>query len=181
MTTQHRPQTIQEMADLLGRYRFVELELFAIAGQGVLRSSEPGLAVKLSGASHAHAYRAELIERRLLVSDGLAHAADSTRAPSTDHQALFASLGQLPGEELALMLVLAWYPAMLSAYQERLASCDRVSEGPIRLMLSRVIFDLEATIAELSKVCNSPHLASEVVLTKGHIIGVGGPFGTPSL
>lgn len=181
MTTQRLPQSIQQMAELLGRFCYVELALFAITGQGVLRSGEPAVAVQLSAASNAHAYRAELFKRRLLVSDGLEHAAQSTRIPSADHEILFASLQQLSGEQLAATLAFAWYPAMLNAYQERLASCDQASEGPVRLVLSRAIFDLEATIAELSKVCQSSKFASAVAVTLGRIVEVGGPFGTPSL
>ncbi len=178
MNAQSRPQTIQEMADLLGRYRYVELAFFAIAGRGVLRSSEAALAVHLSHASHAHAYRAELIERRLLVSDGLEHAPESTRAPSTEHERLFESYDQLSAKELAAVLALAWYPAMLDAYRSRLVNCDRASEGPIRLMLSRVIFDLEATMMILAGAFDHSPFASQMDGVRGAIAGVGGAFGT---
>ena len=181
MTTRNRPQTIQEMADLLGRYRYVELVLFAITGRGVLRSGEAALAVQLSAVSHAHAYRAELIERRLLVSDGLDHAPESTKTPSAEHENLFEILEQLSAEELTATLAFAWYPAMLDAYQHRLARCDKASEGPIRLMLSRMNFDLEAIITNLSDVCDSSRFVSEVTAMKGHIVDVNGPFGTLSL
>ena len=169
------------MADLLGRYRYVELELFAIAGRGVLRSDDPLLTVQLSRASHAHAFRAELIERRLLVSDGLEHAAESTRSPGSAHERLLESLGNHSGRDLAAALVSAWYPAMLSAYQERLTSCDVASDGPVHLMLSRVIFDLEMATEALSRVGRAPLPMSEVALIGERLDEIGGPFGTPRL
>jgi len=181
VTTRHRPQTIQELARLLGRYRYVELTLFVITGRAVSRSEAAAVAVQLSTMSHAHAYRAELIERRLLVSDGLDRAPDSTKTPSAEHEILFESLEGLTAEELIAMLGLAWYPAMLVAYRERLAICDQASEGPVRLMLSRVIFDLESTITSLSQVCDSSRFVSETAATRSRIADVRGPFGTLSL
>ncbi|HUY07241.1 MAG TPA: hypothetical protein VMU99_08285 [Acidimicrobiales bacterium] len=180
MTSQPRFRTIQELADLLGRYRFVELTLFGITGRGVASSGDASLAVQLSAASHAHAYRAELIERRLLVSDGLNDASRSTRTPSEEHEILFEAIGKLDGEELGVMLAFAWYPAMLAAYTERLETCDRASEGPIRLMLSRLVFDLGTTVKNLSDPCDPSRFASGILATQGRIVDVGGPFGTPS-
>ncbi len=181
MTKGNRPQTIQELADLLGRYRYVELTLFVITGQAVSRSTVATLAVQLSAMSHAHAYRCELVEGRLLVSDGLDHAPESTRSPSAEHEILFESLGKLTCEELIVSLGHAWYPAMLDSYRDRLASCELASEGPVRLMLSRMIFDLESTITELSHVCDFSRFASEAAITRARIADVQGPFGTPSL
>ncbi len=180
MTTGNRPQTIQEMAGLLGRYRYVELTFFAITGRAVLRSKSPAMAVQLSAVSHAHAYRAELIERRLLVSDGLDHVSESTKSPGEEHDALLDSLEELSAEELAAVLALAWYPAMLAAYRERRVLCNPASDGPIGLMLSRMIFDLGSSVASLSGAFESSQFASVAATARVGLEGVGGPFGTPS-
>ena len=76
------PLTLLESVDLLGRYRYVELEGFTASEGGARRSRTPAIRRYLAGASLAHGWRARLIEERLPVSVGLPGTKPSTRSPS---------------------------------------------------------------------------------------------------
>lgn len=175
-STGSNAQTIGELADLLGRFRYVELALFEIVGRAVANTSVSERCVALSGASHAHAYRAELIERRFLVSVGLPHVIASTRAPSTEHQRLLEALRPLDARALIAQLALVWYPSMLDAYRVRLLCCSEASDRPIRRMLGRLIYDLGSIQSEILEV----HDVSCLIPGGWHaaLNEAGGAFGT---
>lgn len=181
MTTDGRPETIHELADLLGSYRFIELALFGIVGRAVIRAAEPGLAILLSEASHAHAWRAELIERCLLVSDGLPHVAESTKPPSAGHATMLEMLDESGADELGSLLVSVLYPAMVDAYQERRGRCSYATDGPVRLMLDRVIFDLGRSGDQLGRALGMDRWQKECARVRDQLVEIGGPFGTRRL
>lgn len=178
MTNGNAPLSIFELADLLGRYRFIELALFTVVGEGARRADDASLCVALSGASHAHAYRADLIERQLLVSVGLPSVTESTRSPSPAHTELITTLRTVDSEELAVFVAMVWYPMMLDVYQAHLENCGDPSDGPTRRMLGRIAFDLGVSRAELDLSLGDRTGSSEVKSAREVIGTIGGPFGT---
>jgi hypothetical protein len=181
VTSPPAPLTILELAGRLGRYRYVELALFTFAGAGAGRAAEPSVCIALSEASHAHAYRAELLERRLLVSDGLPHAEESTTAPGAVLFGLIDALAGLDGVELARELARVWYPAMLADYRRHLDGALLPSDGPVRRMLGRLVFDLERSADELGRVLPPGDDMSAPSSTRSALDAAGGPFGTRGL
>ena len=129
------PLSLAESADLLGRYRFVELECFAQLGERAARCERPEVARYLSGAARAHAWRAGLLEALLPVSVGLPAAAELTVSP---HPALGSALQELVAAEddsLVEGLLTVLYPAMLAAYRAHLERCSPFSDPPVRRTL----------------------------------------------
>lgn len=175
------PLTIFELADRLGRYRFIELALFGIVGESARRADDASLCVALSEASHAHAYRADLVERRLLVSVGLPNVTESTRSPSHQHSELLTSLGEIDPVELVRHLSSVWYPMMVDAYQVHLNDCADTSNGPTRRMLGRIAYDLDVSQAEIGRHVRDGGDAFEVDSARHAIDAIGGPFGTRGL
>jgi hypothetical protein len=140
-----RPLTLLESADLLGRYRYVELEAFALLGARASSTSEPAVAGFLAGASLAHGWRAGLIEERLPVSVGLPGAAACTRAPSPEVDAALAAI-VAAGDDAEVLdgLLGGLYPAMGAGYAERLAVASPAPDPPVQRLLGRVLADLDA-------------------------------------
>jgi hypothetical protein len=140
-----RPLTLLESADLTGRYRYVELALFAALGAVVTRCESPAAAGYLAGAARAHGYRARLFEEQLPVSLGLPGIEESTRSP---HHAFDGAVTALvaPGPDAALHTALLGvvYPAMLAGYEARVACGAMAADAPLLRTLRRAIGDLEA-------------------------------------
>ncbi|MCU1493911.1 MAG: hypothetical protein JWO62_1675 [Acidimicrobiaceae bacterium] len=175
-----RPLTLLESADLLGRYRYVELAAFVALGKRAAHCSEPTAAAYLAGASLAHGWRAHLVEERLPVSVGLPTAADCTRSPSPElDSALVALTG---GEDVEVLdgLLGALYPAMAAGYVERIAAASAAADPPIVRLLGRLLADLDAVRREgagvaalLAVPTGATRHAVEELLGRG-----AGPFGT---
>jgi hypothetical protein len=108
--------------------------------------------VYFSGASLAHAWRAELWARRLPVSAGLPTAADLTVGGpvAAELLGLLPTAGS-PGETLEA-LVKAIYPAMMTGYRRRLALAGEAADGPIVRVLRRVLADLAQITDEGSAI-----------------------------
>jgi len=138
------PLTLLESADLLGRYRYVELALFTALGRRSTSCDDPELAAFLSGASLAHGWRAREVEARLPVSVGLPGVAACTRSPSPDVDAAIAR-ATAPGDDPAVLdaLVGAVYPAMDAAYATRAAAASPAADPPILRLLARLRADLD--------------------------------------
>ncbi len=146
------PLTLLESADLLGRYRYVELSLFSALGRRAL-SCEPQLAVYLSGASLAHSWRAGEVESRLPVSVGLPGVVALTRSPAPEiDEAVEVLVGEGAGSDVLDALLGAFYPAMESAYEERAAAASPVADAPVLRLLARLRADLAALRREGSLV-----------------------------
>ena len=178
MSVGPRHLAIDELAEVLGRYRFIELALFTVSGRAAHKDGDPALCRVLSEASHAHAYRASLIERRLPVSIGLAHASEATRSPGPAHDALIERLASVDLEPLVDELGTLWYPSMLDTYQEHLKICAVAADGPIQRMLGRIVYDLEVSLGQIARFVRDgidPTGHSEAIVYLGKI---GGPFGT---
>lgn len=176
-----RSLTLLELADLLGRYRFVELGLFSIIGEAVVVDHDARRSVLFSQASHAHGYRAALIEQRLPVSVGLPGVVESTRPPSDGHVEMLEELRALRSEVLIGHLARVWYPAMADAYAAHLNRCGEASDGPIRRMLGRVICDLQASISLVRTIDDETICTIDEAGLRSGLAGVGGPFGTLGL
>ena len=139
--------TLVEGADLIGRHRYVELALFSCLGARAADCERADVAIYLSGASLAHAWRAGLAESVLPVSPDLA-AREWTRTPGS---AFDEALGVLfaPGDDELLDATLGVvYPAMVDGYTWHLEVASDVSDGPVKRVLRRAIADLEAVISE---------------------------------
>ncbi len=183
MTAVEAPLTLNQLAVVLGRYRFVELILFETVGRAVRACLDPSLTVVLSGASHAHAYRARQIEELLLVSAGLADAAVSTAPADEAHRDALEKVDVLDPKMLASCLVNLWYPLMADSYQQHLMRCNRVSDGSVRRLLLRLIFDLGTITEELAAVAGiggpvSPELVVQYGDERQSLEQNDGPFGT---
>lgn len=173
------PLSLLESADLLGRYRYVELAAFVALGERATHCSESSVASYLSGASLAHAWRARLLEERLPVSVGLPGAVASTRAPSLDLDAALATLVAGDDGDVLDGLLGALYPAMVAGYVDRLAVASPAADPPIVRMLGRLLADLDAVrregtevAATLAEPSSGARRAVEELLSRG-----GGPFG----
>jgi len=171
------PLTLLESADLLGRYRYVELAAFAVLGERSARCERAALAVYLSAASRAHAWRAELFERQLPVSAGLPGVGECTRSPGPEVDEALALLGSAAEDDLLPMLLDALYPAMLDAYGARLAAAAPASDGGLVRALRRAVADLEAVLAD-GRALGAPRPGLPVAQRLGRLVAsVGGPFG----
>ena len=141
------PLTLIEVADLTGRYRYVELALFSRLGASASACERADLAVYLSGASLAHAWRAALAESVLPISADLAER-DWTRTPGGAFDEALDVLCAPGDDELFDATVGVVYPAMAAAYESHLRIASEVSDGPLRRVLRRAIADLNAVISE---------------------------------
>lgn len=170
-------RSLLETADLLGRYRYVELECFAILGARASVAEDEVATVDLAGAARAHAWRAVELEGRLPVSVGLPGVLEATRSPGPD---LDDALGALADEsdDAALLgaLVGVLYPAMATAYDSHLATLHELSDPPVERALRRVASDLAATQAALDRWRAVPEAALGDVV-RSRISAAGGPFG----
>jgi len=176
------PLSLAESADLLGRYRYVELALFHALGARATSAAEPAVVLYLAGAARAHAWRARIIEERLPVSLGLPGTEASTRSPGASLDAAVALLvAPAPDGELVHALVDVLYPAMTASYTAHLGLARPVSDAPVVRALGRVLVDLDVIRREgLPLVPGAPDgaLAAEV---RSRIEVLGGPFGPPGI
>lgn len=171
-------RSILQSADLLGRYRHVELRCFEVVGARALRASEPRAAVLLDAASAAHAWRAREIEVRLPVSLGLPGVEEATRAPSPELDDALGALGADEDDDAVLgALSSVLYPAIIDAYRQHLASTMPSADAPIARMLRRVLADAEATALELGDGHAAHGRAARDLATA--IRASGGVFGGP--
>jgi hypothetical protein len=183
MTVFEAPLRLDQLGVVLGRYRYVELKLFETVGRAVPVCSDPSLSVVLSEASHAHAYRARQIEELLLVSAGLPDAAASTVPADEAHRDVLVKMEDLDPKMLASSLVNLWYPLMAESYQQHLKRCARASDGSVRRMLVRLIFDLGSVTGELGAVggntgSDSSDLVAQYDDERRSLEELDGPFGT---
>jgi hypothetical protein len=171
------PLTLHESAGLLGRYRYVELLLFELLGERAPRAARAEVAIYLSGAARAHAYRAELFEAQLPVSVGLPDAAALTISPGPGLEAALRELAGLDDDGVLLGELLGvWYPAIYSAYLAHLEACSPAADPPIRRRLQRAGADVTQLIADGATLAISVDDARNdealALLTR-----CGGPFG----
>jgi hypothetical protein len=143
------PLTLLESVDLLGRYRYVELAAFTAIGKRAGAAQIPEVQRYLAGASLAHGWRARTIEDRLPVSVGLPGTDACTRSPSPSvDRALALCVEPAADHDVLAALVGVLYPAMTSAYRERIAVASPAADRPVVRALGRVLADLESVIAE---------------------------------
>lgn len=168
-------------ADLIGRERYCELELFRSLGRRSIQATSAQVAVVVSGAARGHAWRAKILEDLLPVSLGLPGVDEATRSPGAE---LDEAIEQLVAERDDALhvatLAKVFYPAMLAAYRAHLVSCSAISDAPVALGLRRVIADLEFQSDELHAVVGDDEgpprgSAAEIVRILEQI---GGPFGS---
>lgn len=145
-----RPLSLVEGADLAGRYRYVELALFETLGARAAESERAEVALYLSGASLAHAYRAQIAETILPISPGLVERG-WTRSPGPVFDEVLDELAS-PGDDLIDAVVGVVYPAMVAAYGSHLDGATGISDGPMRRALRRMIADLAGVIAEAASL-----------------------------
>lgn len=168
--------SLLEHADLLGRYRYLELRLFGLCGKRCVELE--GAARRwCSGAARAHAWRARCLEELAPISVGLPDVASGTVPAGPAQQAALEQLEAAEPAAFLSALVNPWYPAMERAYQERLARCHRAADAPLRRVLQRVVADLDAVRSEGVELAGGAEVG-----TFGHGIetllsDAGGPFG----
>lgn len=167
-----------ESADLLGRYRYVELAAFAAIGARVTSSTAPDVARYLAAASLAHGWRARTIEARLPVSIGLPGTDALTRSPSPQIDAVLALVVE-PGPDPAVVdgLVRGLYPAMAAAYRERISVGSPVADGPVVRALARIVADLDTVTAEGLALLGNRKGDGRTERVFGALRESGGPFG----
>lgn len=143
------PLTLLESADLLGRYRYVELAAFAALGERARSCSDPALACYLAGASLAHGWRARQVEERMPVSVGLLDVAACTRSPSPEVDEALALLAG-PGDDADVLdgLLGALYPAMDEGYALRAVAASPACDPPVVRLIGRLRCDLDAVRRE---------------------------------
>lgn len=147
------PLSLLESASLLGRYRFVELQLCAALGERAQSCSLPSAVCFLAAASRAHGARAGWLEERLPVSVGLPDAEQLTRTPS-DAVELAVETVVSDGEDADVLdgLVGALYPSMAAGYGERLACASPAADPPVVRVLGRLLADLDGLRREGAEV-----------------------------
>lgn len=150
-----RPLSIVEMAGVLGRLCWVELQGFRILGEMAAGAGhlDPTSAVFSSSASMAHGWRACQLEALLPVSTGLPSPEEVT-GPGGEAVAGFceamATWGAAGPEELYASAS-AWYHVLGDGYQLRAAQLRQESDGPISRALSRLIADVSAVARSIPR------------------------------
>ena len=173
-------RTIHETADLLGRERHVEIEMFRVLGAGSLGFESPEVMLYVANAARSHAWRAQLLEELLPVSLGLPGVDEATRSPGVLADQVIAGL-IVEGDEDQILEALGKvvYPEMLSAYRHHLVSCSPASDLPVTIVLRRVIGDLETRLDELHEMSaiDDASLAPSTQAMSELLRQLGGPFG----
>jgi hypothetical protein len=181
--TPPQPLTLLQSADLLGRYRYVELGLFAVLGRRGATAEQGAVATYLAGASRAHGFRAELVAARLPVSVGLPGIEASTRSPSTHVDDLLWAVAEEPDDAAVLAALCAViYPAMTAAYTAHLARCTPAADPPVARMLGRLLADLTEVAragSEVSTASPTVRLAAAAADLLGRAGGAFGPLLDP--
>ena len=174
-----RPLSLLESADLLGRWRFVELAAFVALGRRAASCEVPSVATYLAGASLAHGWRARLVEERLPVSVGLPGIAECTRAPSHEIGEALATAVAGDDAEVLDALLGALYPAMSAGYAERLAVASPAADPPVARLLGRLLADLDAVRRDGALLAGriAPAAPSRRRLVEETVSRGGGAFG----
>jgi hypothetical protein len=138
-----RPLTIEEMAFVLGGFRFVELSAFERLGRlaSEERSLEPAVVTFASAASMAHAWRAAQLEELLPVSVGLPGVDECTRPQGPQSRHFVA--------ELSLEGAASWYRTLAAAYRRRAGHAHPSADGPIIRVLRRLEADILAVAGDI--------------------------------
>jgi len=172
------PLTLGQSADLLGRYRYVELAAFGAVGARATGAHAPQIVRYLAGAAAAHGWRARQIEERLPVSVGLPGTEECTRSPSVIvDQAIALAVEPGSDDEVVAALVAGLYPAMADAYRDRMAAASWASDAPVVRAIGRVLDDLEAVMAEGAALIDGGLTSGRVERVIRLLSDVGGPFG----
>lgn len=171
------PLALIEQAELLGRYRYVELSCFAHLGERALAVKDALLCSYLSGASAAHGYRAAQLEEHLPVSVGLPGPAELTRSPGAAFDQALSALTEAGDDELASGLVRVLYVSMAASYRAHRQSSSSYGDPALSRSLGRVLFDLEQVIEAGSSFCSEKALPGPAIVLEKALIGLGGAFG----
>ena len=171
------PLALIEQAELLGRYRYVELSCFARLGARALAVEEASLCSYLSGASAAHGYRARLLEEHLPFSVGLPGPAELTRSPGAAFDHALSALIEAGDDELVSGLVQVLYVSMAASYRVHRQSGSVYGDPALSRSLGRVLFDLEQVIEAGSAFCARKALPRPAAALEKALIGLGGAFG----
>jgi hypothetical protein len=172
--------SILEFADLIGRYRYVELLAFETLGGRAPFCESPQGCCFLSAASRAHAYRAQLFEELLPVSVGLLDAATCTKTPDPAIDEAFLYWGEATFDAFLIDgLISVIYPSALFAYEAHHQQCTGPQDRALRRALRRAIDDLRSVRDEgvhlgASSGERSPDFAHRI---ESLIKGAGGLFG----
>lgn len=168
--------SLLEHADLLGRYRYVELRLFGLCGRRCVELE--GAARRwCSGAARAHAWRARCLEELAPISIGLPDVASITLPAGPAQQVALERLEAAEAAVFLAALVDTWYPAMAGAYRERLVRCHRAADAPLHRVLQRVVGDLGVVRSEGAEVTGEIDLGTFGQDLESLLSDAGGPFG----
>jgi len=144
---------LTESAEIIGKFRYVELQFFSFLGKQSQIVETPRLSVFLFSASRAHGWRSQQLFDLLPVSLGLPGAEELTVGPTSDFDNVIRKLGDLQSDGLLLgILATELYPTLLSCYQERLNNCLDPADAALRRILYRIIGDLQSVADEASKL-----------------------------
>ncbi len=148
-----------ETAALVGHYRWLEVQLFAITGRWAVGDGPPDARVHLTRRSARHGWHAELWADRLPLLDGVDPEA-LTRPPSPAAEELFGALagsddGPVPlaGGLAGLHLVVG--PRLLATYEWHLERTAPVADGPVAAILEIAVADARAAHEEGVRVLNT--------------------------
>ena len=136
--------TIGQWARLVGRHRWLELQLFELLGGWAAEVPELDVKASLAAQSHHHAWHAELWEQRL-PGTGELSASAVTRPPSEALVAFFHVLAESSGTESTIEKLTGVHrvllPRMITSYERHLASARPVADAPTIRSLRLVITD----------------------------------------
>lgn len=144
-------------AELLGGYRWVEQQLFALCGRWAARTDVRVLQVHLDEASAQHAWHAELWFDRLPVLDGVDREA-LTRPPDAAVDEVMGTLAAADGAAAGtgardgLLAAVAGLhrvvlPRLVASYERHLAAAAPVADAPTMRTLRLVLDDERAELA----------------------------------
>jgi hypothetical protein len=174
------PLTLLESADLVGRYRYVELLAYRVLGERASCCSDPRILVFLESSSAAHGFRAGLFEARLPVSVGLPAAVECTHSPHPSVDRVFSLLVDNDDDgAVAAVLLGEVYPTMAAAFRRHLLAASPYSDPPIVRALDRALADLLSTCASGEQLGLSlgGFPAEHALSIRAELDRAGGPYG----
>jgi hypothetical protein len=168
--------SLVESADLVGRYRHVELALFTRLGGRAPQCHDDALAVYCQSASLAHGEHLVLVEA-LLPNGPVLSERDWSRSPGEPlEEALVVVFAEGDDEEFIDSLVGALYPMMTYAYDRHLKETNELADGAMRRTLRRLVSDTRGLIEEARHAGVALRNGTRARRVR-QLLATGGPFG----
>lgn len=169
-------RSLHELGAVLGGFRWLELQLFAILGAAVRDTDDRAAKVTLAAHSLHAGWRADQWLGRLpathdLDPETLVRAPSGAVATVVGEVAAAAPGARRQGTHAVLM------PALADAYRRALDAAPAAAGAPVARVLRRVVADLEADLAEAAVVLAAagPQDAADVARWRAALAAAGGP------